>query len=153
MTRLATACAIATALLTLLLTPACYTLLKHPRVRTDVAYEEVNDKQCNNCHAKAEIWSFHHSSPHPDRYTIGSNWFYFYDLPWWYNAYWYDVDKDDPSTEPYHPRPQGSGDAKNGAGIHNENGNNEATGKDTSKNRTVRPAAKTQDGEKQAKTD
>jgi hypothetical protein len=167
MTRFASACVLATALMTLLIAPACYTLLKHPRVKHDVVYQELDDKRCSTCHTKDELWAFHHSPTHPQRYTIGYNWFYYYDLPWWYNPDWYSIDENDPSTIPYHSRQTRPGADKQPASadgavipdtnphrlsIDKKDGNNEATQSNTSKNRTDPPAAKTQKGETAEKT-
>lgn len=81
-------------LLVLLITPACYTLFQHPRVKR-VVYEEVNDKRCNGCHTGDELWSFHH--PTNRWYGYGSVTLEF--APWWYTDYWYYAD-DGPVTVP-----------------------------------------------------
>lgn len=105
--------------LAVLATPACYTLLKHPKVRREV-YVEINDKRCSNCHVEDELWSYHH--PPNQRYTyIGTypRWGIYYSMPWWYNEYWY-IDKDDISTVPLpsrHFRPERHKDLSGTAGA------------------------------------
>jgi hypothetical protein len=124
----------------LLVVPACYTLLTHPRVKRDAYYREVTDRRCNTCHGREELWSFHQvTSP-----NLAS----FFAVPWWYNGNWY-YEGDppsavpDPATKPHDPTivPPGAnsqppaenspakaqGDSKQG-GSHEE----------ASKNRTVR---------------
>ena len=84
-----------------LLIPACYTLVSHPRVKHD-AYEEVSDRRCSQCHSDTEVWSYHHPPKHfyvyDERYPA---WGQYYNVPWWYNGYWYyDRDTNEPSTIP-----------------------------------------------------
>ena len=87
-TRLAS-CFLAVAGLAVIVTPACYTLLRHPLVKR-VVYEEVTDRRCNGCHEQDELWAFHHPPNHRFRMDSGhSNWNRYYDSPWWYNEYWY----------------------------------------------------------------
>lgn len=85
-------------LLATLATPACYTLLKHPRVKR-VVYEEVDDKRCNTCHLEDELWSYHH----PPNQWYGYGAVALDIVPWWYNDYWYYPD-DGPVTVPLHWR-------------------------------------------------
>ncbi len=89
--------------LSLLATPACYTLMKHPKVRR-VVYEEVSDRRCNTCHVEDELWSFHY--PPNQRFWLGAGydaWDHYYFVPWWYNDYWY-YDSRDPATIPLRSR-------------------------------------------------
>jgi len=90
-------------LTTALASPACYTLIKHPRVET-ATYEEVQDNRCTSCHSDDEIWGYHHSSAQRV-YSPGqdSNWEYYYSLPWWYDSYWYFVPSES-GTPPLHGR-------------------------------------------------
>ncbi|MFQ5510554.1 MAG: hypothetical protein ACE5EO_01775 [Candidatus Krumholzibacteriia bacterium] len=86
-------------------TPACYTLFKHPRVKR-VIYEEVTDRRCNGCHEKDELRAFH--NPPNQLFRRGrdrSAWNRYYDVPWWYNEYWYyDQDAiDTTKTGPFQP--------------------------------------------------
>ena len=70
-------------------TPACYTLVKHPKVKR-VIYEEVTDRRCLGCHQQKEVWAFHH--PPNRRFPSGlghAAWNRYYSIPWWYNEYWY----------------------------------------------------------------
>lgn len=83
-------------------TSGCYTLLKHPRVKR-VVYEEVHDKRCNGCHASEELWDFHHPPNHLYDYGGYAAWSLFYDVPWWYNDYWY-YDADAPEAVPLRSR-------------------------------------------------
>ncbi len=56
----------------------------------DAVYEDVEDRQCTNCHYEDEVWSYHH--PSNRRYYVGdrySDWEYYYQVPWWYESYWY----------------------------------------------------------------
>ena len=77
-------------LATATVTPACYTLLRHPRVLRVAQYEDVEDQRCKNCHAEEEVWGYHHSPHHYYVYDARyPAWGVFYDIPWWYNANWY----------------------------------------------------------------
>lgn len=90
-------------LTTTLAAPACYTLIKHPRVNTAV-YEEVQDNRCTSCHYEDEVWGFHH--PPAQRFYAGENygdWAFYYAVPWWYDSYWYFVPSE-PGTGPLHGR-------------------------------------------------
>lgn len=63
-------------LVTVAVTPACYTILKHPRL-AHLDYRRPDDKQCLTCHTSDEIWGFHHLPHSPAT-----------DIPWWYERYW-----------------------------------------------------------------
>jgi hypothetical protein len=77
-------------LVTVLVSPACYTLVKHPKVKKEGVYQKVEDRKCTNCHYEDEIWSYHHPSNHR-LYTDAryANWESYYEMPWWYESYWY----------------------------------------------------------------
>ena len=85
---------------TLLLTPACYTLLRHPKIKRAAVYEAVSDQRCSGCHSEQEVWSYHNpqnrQSALDERYT---SWGYYYYVPWWYNTNWY-FNRIDPTTLP-----------------------------------------------------
>lgn len=66
----------------------CYTLLKHPRVN-NAAYEEVQSTSCTSCHYEDELWYYHHAPAHrtyPG--PMADAWGFYYEMPWWYDAYW-----------------------------------------------------------------
>jgi hypothetical protein len=86
-----------------LASPACYTLIKHPRVET-ATYEEVQDNRCTSCHSDDEIWGYHHP-PAQRVYSLGQDgsWEYYYAVPWWYDSYWYFVPSES-GTPPLHGR-------------------------------------------------
>ena len=68
--------------------PACYTILKHPRL-AKLGYERPEPSQCESCHSNDEIWSFH--QPAQAQYYfdwLSGGWGYYYDIPWWYEDYW-----------------------------------------------------------------
>jgi hypothetical protein len=91
-------------------TPACYTLLKHPKVKR-VVYEDVDDNRCSTCHSEQEVWGFHHP---PNRTYPDSGydaWWNYYEVPWWYNSYWY-YDPDGPVTIPLPERQLRPGEEK-----------------------------------------
>jgi len=79
------ACVVVSLLLLALVTPGCYTALKHPEGVTLVD-EYQNRKDCMDCHQ--ETWLYHY-----DPYRYGSyypgDWRYYYGRPWWYDDYWY----------------------------------------------------------------
>ncbi len=85
---------------TVLVSPACYTLLKHPPVDT-VPTEEVATNQCTSCHYEDELWSYHHPPNHQANYR--ADWAYFYMVPWWYDSYWY-YSPSGPATVPLNDR-------------------------------------------------
>ncbi|UCG50973.1 MAG: hypothetical protein JSW58_12330 [Candidatus Latescibacterota bacterium] len=77
-------------LVTALVSPACYTLIKHPKVIEEGYQQEVRDRQCTNCHYEDEIWSFHHPPNHGSYPGVQYyDWGYYYQVPWWYESYWY----------------------------------------------------------------
>ena len=89
---------VAVTVVALFLTPACYTLLRHPRVKR-VVYEEVTDRRCNSCHRQEEVWAFHH--PPNQRFLRVLEqpvWNRYYNIPWWYNEDWY-YDQDPTSAD------------------------------------------------------
>lgn len=156
MKTLRTAATLTFALTLCALAPACYTLLKHPQVREADVYQNVADRRCSNCHQEDELWSFH-QAPNQPIHVIGgyAAWAQYYDVPWWYDDYWY-YDPTDPSTIPlpsrgFRPEPGGAtgsrlGDmppaTKTGTGKQltpdsGGNGNDDA-----SKMRSVRPKTK-----------
>jgi hypothetical protein len=99
-------------LVTVAVSPACYTLIKHPQVKTDGLYQEVEERQCTNCHYEDEIWSYHHPPNH--RYYSGSrydNWASYYEVPWWYESYWFYTPPATTTVPPQHRsfRPDGDG--------------------------------------------
>ena len=138
----------------LLALPACYTLLKHPRVRT-ASTEEVADNRCTSCHATNELWAFHHPPNHSVTYPHG--WDQYYLVPWWYDAYWH-FEPGSAATQPatrqqnsgasnltdtpggtVNPAPSNNGQPPGTAeGQPNKGSNNDAS----SKNRTVEQDAK-----------
>ena len=72
-----------------LASPACYTLIKHPRVTT-VDYDEVQDSRCASCHSDDEVWGYHHSAAQRIYDPVyGDGWELYYSVPWWYESYWY----------------------------------------------------------------
>ena len=89
---------------TIMVSPACYTLLKHPPVGT-VPTEEVAASPCTSCHYEDEIWGYH-NPPNHHGYTAenyNDNWAYFYMVPWWYDSYWY-YTPSGPATVPLNER-------------------------------------------------
>lgn len=152
---------------TLLLTPACYTLLKHPRVKR-VVYEEVTEKRCNTCHVEDEIWLFHH--PRNLVYTDVpgySAWTDYYEVPWWYNDYWYQ-ETVDPVTIPiersFRPgsrtltSPGGRGTrikppATSPTSVDSPANNRGSDNGKQSKKRTVRPKRSKENGKKKKSSD
>jgi hypothetical protein len=66
---------------TTLATPACYTLLKHPRVDMTV-YEETPDSRCASCHSEDELFAIllppTHPLPPPDDPILP---------PWWWEPW------------------------------------------------------------------
>ena len=145
--------------------PACYTLLKHPKVKRDV-YEEVADNRCTNCHYEDELWAFHHPPNHPSAYPVG--WDEYYLVPWWYDAYWH-FEPGGGVTVPVQSRrirpgannltttPGGavsttpikatSASPATAEGQPNKGNNNDSS----SKNRTVRPGTEKKDGKQKEK--
>ena len=84
-------------LVVVIVTPACYTLLQHPRV-AQIDYERPSGKRCFDCHTDEEIENFHRQPHAPD---TGS--------PWWYERYWYYDASPDLETVPiYEVSPDGS---------------------------------------------
>ncbi len=149
---------------TVLVSPACYTLLKHPRIDT-TAYGEADDSRCASCHNEEEVWSYHHPPNH--RYYSGAgsyyDWGFYYAVPWWYGANWYDTPPDRQTvryrSRLYRPTggrnpsvgatggPVGSPPPPKSTGGSVRAGRDEdtrkgETGENTSKKRTVRPRAK-----------
>jgi hypothetical protein len=82
--------------------PACYTLLQHPRL-ANMDYSRPESDRCLDCHTASELWRFHHSPSTPVYAgTARSSWGYYYDLPWWYDAYWDYDEVSEPETIPMH---------------------------------------------------
>ncbi len=69
-------------------TPACYTLLQHPRV-AEIDYQRPEGKRCFECHTDEEIDGFHRQPNAPDS-----------GIPWWYDRYWYYDASSDLETVP-----------------------------------------------------
>ena len=67
---------------TTLATPACYTLLKHPRVDV-TAYEETPGNRCASCHTEDELFAILYPPNHPG-VPEGEP----YVPPWWWEDYW-----------------------------------------------------------------
>jgi hypothetical protein len=67
--------------------PACYTVLKHPRLAS-LDYQRPKDSACLNCHSNAEIWNFNH--PNNIQTYVGKpgSWSEYYDYAWWYEHRW-----------------------------------------------------------------
>ena len=77
-------------LFTFLATPACYTLLKHPKVKRDTVYEDVSSNRCTTCHYDDEIWQYQHPSNQIASYDPTCRaWDDYYLVPWWYTTSWY----------------------------------------------------------------
>lgn len=73
-------------LLIVLATPACYTLLKHPRVKRGRVYVEVESDQCASCHHDNEPESYHILANRATAQAKG--WKEYYSIPWWYSGGW-----------------------------------------------------------------
>lgn len=98
-----TACPISIFLLALAL-PACYTILKHPRLDPG-AYDSYEPNRCYQCHSEDDLWRFHHR---PGSRLWGRSyydpWGYYYDTPWWYDYLWYYEAPEGTETVPLHRR-------------------------------------------------
>jgi hypothetical protein len=149
---------------TIIVSPACYTLLKHPQTGT-AEIDDSQDTRCVSCHNEDDIWSYHHPANH--RYYPGAgiyyDWGFYYAVPWWYGTSWQDSPPDGQTTR-YRTRffrPTGAEDAAVGAtggpvgnpppakatggSIRTGRGGDTRKGKTvekTSKKRTVRPKGK-----------
>jgi hypothetical protein len=89
MTTLRIFCPLLIIVATIMVSPACYTLLKHPRVGTAVD-DETRDNGCASCHYEEDIWSYHNPPNHRLYVTTGDyDWGFYNAVPWWYEAYWY----------------------------------------------------------------
>lgn len=96
----------------LFLAPACYTILKHPMVIQE-DYTRAETQRCGDCHMESDLWGFHHPhKPYHSGYGFRDPWVYYYDVPWWYNSYWFYDNRHDPDTVPLRQRmgDQGLGD-------------------------------------------
>lgn len=75
------------AVLALTVTPACYTLFRHPKVRQGTVYDSVENTRCLECHEQKEFAYFHrpanHAVPKGDRRDDVLS------LPWWYESRWH----------------------------------------------------------------
>ena len=84
--------------------PACYTLLKHPTV-IEEDYQQEEASNCYSCHDESDLWGFHHPR---ERFIPGAAfydpWVYYYDVPWWYESYWFYDDPNRLETIPLHSR-------------------------------------------------
>jgi hypothetical protein len=67
--------------------PACYTLLKHPRL-AEINYRRPDDKNCENCHSNSDIWKFNHNNKINTLTEKSGVWSEYYDLAWWYESRW-----------------------------------------------------------------
>ena len=67
--------------------PACYTLLKHPRLAS-LDYQRPDDSLCLSCHSNAEIWNFNHPNNIQTYMGKSSSWTEYYDVAWWYEHRW-----------------------------------------------------------------
>ena len=67
--------------------PACYTIMKHPRLAS-MEYGRPEDSQCTNCHSDEETWAFNHPSPKPTYQSYSNAWIKYYDTAWWYDKLW-----------------------------------------------------------------
>jgi hypothetical protein len=72
----------------------CYTMLKHPRVKTDdrAASAQENEMMvgfgddCAGCHSPGSLYA-HHAAVPPPRAVAWPTWSYYYDNPWWFPYY------------------------------------------------------------------
>jgi len=86
-------------LLIMLATPACYTLLKHPKVKRGRVYVEVETNQCTSCHYDDELKSYHIAANRATDQAKG--WKEYYSTPRWYSTGW----QQEPEQEPARPVP------------------------------------------------
>ncbi|UCH84856.1 MAG: hypothetical protein JSW50_03975 [Candidatus Latescibacterota bacterium] len=115
-----------------------------------------------SCHNEDELWSYHHPPNH--RFYSGAryeNWEAYYEVPWWYESYWYytpspsasavppanrsfrpdaDVQVGSPGGAVGHP----PGMKSQGASVRTTDTGNKRKGdsNEKSKDRTVRPKGK-----------
>jgi hypothetical protein len=82
--------------------PACYTLLKHPRLAS-MDYQRPEGDPCANCHSNEEIWSFNHPEIKPSYSGYTGSWTKYYDYAWWYERSW-DYQPHTESEKPAHDR-------------------------------------------------
>ena len=75
-------------LLIVLATPACYTLLKHPRVKRGQVYVKVESNQCESCHHDDALKPYHILANRATDREKG--WKEYYSIPWWYSGGWQD---------------------------------------------------------------
>jgi hypothetical protein len=78
--------------------PACYTLLKHPRLAS-LDYERPGSNRCIECHSSADIWKFNHSKNMRTHNGTGGDWSAYYDVPWWYERRWDYAPRTEPKKE------------------------------------------------------
>lgn len=76
---LATIAAVAAAVLT----PACYTLLQHPRLAS-LDYARPSSKHCLTCHTEQQLRTLVAGSRHAQTQQA---WRSYYDEPWWFGGY------------------------------------------------------------------
>lgn len=75
------------AVLLLLTTAGCYTVLKHP-TGGSIVQEGSYYRSCADCHADAAYYHpYSHSNYRYGRSHYG--WSDYYGYPWWYNDYWW----------------------------------------------------------------
>jgi hypothetical protein len=67
--------------------PACYTLLKHPRLAS-MDYQRPESTQCSGCHNNTEVWKFNHSNNIRAYAGRDGAWSEYYEIPWWYEHRW-----------------------------------------------------------------
>jgi hypothetical protein len=143
--------------------PACYTILKHPLV-IEEDYTRAETQRCSDCHVDSDLWGFHHPrQPYYPGYGRRDPWYNYYDVPWWYDSYWFYDGSDDPDTVPLPRRSLRPGDDKDPASggyggsiapppgtksniktkVKTKDDSNDDTGKtSTDQKRTVRPSKK-----------
>lgn len=94
---------IAAAVVAVLTLPACYTLLKHPKVRRGALYEDVGSDRCTTCHYGDELWNYLHPPNQASSFDVSpAAWDAYYFVPWWYTASWR-ADPHGPPENDYEP--------------------------------------------------
>lgn len=84
--------------------PACYTILKHPTVIQE-DYTQAETQRCSDCHYESDLWHFNHPRmPYHPGLGHSDPWVYYYQVPWWYESFWFYGDTNDPETVPLHER-------------------------------------------------
>jgi hypothetical protein len=78
---------VAASIISVAAVPACYTLVRHPRLASH-DYRRPDDKQCAECHSGKEIWAFNHAPRRPTYVGYANTWVEYYDVAWWYKRAW-----------------------------------------------------------------